>query len=222
MRLIIRQLIMAIPSSQHPNYPLFHCVNKGWKEGSMVVFHFLPSNECEARMYISGLIAYLRATASPWYLELFKPTARARSLGTSWDPNTRQLTSALDSTFTDSLNQDPIYDVTNSTAALLSSYQNKDDSTIHTSIAFDVPITDGASLGFYKDTDSISTFRSNVRSALKKKKETTSTGTPTTTSSTPAHSVSFASNFQGHKLDDASVSKMSNTASALKVATLET
>jgi hypothetical protein len=88
--LSLRQLIMAIPSSQHPNYPLFHCVNKGWKEWSTVVFHFLPSNECEARMYISGLIAYLCATASPWYLELFKPTARARSLSTSWDPNTRQ------------------------------------------------------------------------------------------------------------------------------------
>jgi hypothetical protein len=65
--LSLRQLIMAIPSSQHPNYPLFHCVNCGWKEGSTVVFHFLPNNESEARMYISGLIAYLRATALPWY-----------------------------------------------------------------------------------------------------------------------------------------------------------
>jgi hypothetical protein len=67
--LSICQLIMVIPSTLHPNYPLFHCVNKGWKEGSTVVFHFLPSNESEARMYISGLIAYLRATALPWYLE---------------------------------------------------------------------------------------------------------------------------------------------------------
>ncbi len=65
--LSLRQLIMAIPSSQHPNYPLFHCVNRGWKEGSTVVFHSLPNNESEARMYISGLIAYLRATALPWY-----------------------------------------------------------------------------------------------------------------------------------------------------------
>jgi hypothetical protein len=42
------QLLMAIPSSNHPSYPLFHCINKGWKEGSTVVFHFLPSNESEA------------------------------------------------------------------------------------------------------------------------------------------------------------------------------
>jgi hypothetical protein len=107
----LRQLIMAIPSSNHLNYLLFHCVNKGWKEGSTVVFHFLPSNESEARMYILGLIAYLRATALPWYLDLFKPIARSRSHGTTWDPKTRQLTSVLDSNFNDTLQQDPIYDL---------------------------------------------------------------------------------------------------------------
>jgi hypothetical protein len=54
----LRQIIMSIPSSSHSNIPLFHCVNRGWKEGSTVVFHFLPSHESEAHMYISGLIAY--------------------------------------------------------------------------------------------------------------------------------------------------------------------
>jgi hypothetical protein len=67
----LHQIIMGIPSSSHPNIPLFHCVNHGWKEGSTVVFHFLPSHESKARMYISGLIAYLRATALDWYLDLF-------------------------------------------------------------------------------------------------------------------------------------------------------
>jgi hypothetical protein len=80
--LSLHQLIMAIPSSKHPNYLLFNCVNKGWKEGSTVVFHFLPSNESEARMYISGLMAYFHAMALPWYLELFTPVARAKSHGT--------------------------------------------------------------------------------------------------------------------------------------------
>jgi hypothetical protein len=159
----LRQLNMAIPSSQYPNYPLFHCVNRGWKEGSTIVFHFLPNNESEARMYISGLIAYLRATALPWYLDLFKPVARARSQGTSWDPTTRQITSLLDSNVTETLALDPLYDLTNSDAALLSSSA--------TSIDIDVPSSDGISLGFYKDTDSISTFRSAARSPLKKKKE---------------------------------------------------
>jgi hypothetical protein len=115
------QLIMCIPSSQHLNYPFFHCVNCGWKEGSTVVFHFLPCNEGEARMYILGIIAYLRATALPWYQELFKPIARARSQGTTWDPETKQLHSVIDSNFTDSLQLDPIYDLTHSTGALLSS-----------------------------------------------------------------------------------------------------
>jgi hypothetical protein len=114
----LKELIMSIPSSLHPNYPLFHCVNRGWKEGSTMVFHFLPCNKSEARMYISGLIAYIRATALPWYLELFKPVARSRSLGTTWDPSTRQLTSSLDSNFNDSLKQDPLYNLSNSDAAL--------------------------------------------------------------------------------------------------------
>ncbi len=122
MDISLRQLIMGKPSSNHPNYPLFHCVNKGWKEGSTIVFHFLPSNESEARMYISGLVAYLRATALPWYLDLFKPVARSRSQGTSCHPVTRQLTSIMDSKFSDTLQQDSLYDLTESTAALLSSH----------------------------------------------------------------------------------------------------
>jgi hypothetical protein len=136
--LSLRQLIMAIPSSQHPKYPLFHCVNKGWKEGSTIVFHFLPCNESEARMYISGLIAYLRATASPWYLDLFKPIARSRSHGTTWDPSTRQLTSIVDINLIDSLKQDPLYDLTNSSAALLSSSQRTDGTSIVNSVTFNI------------------------------------------------------------------------------------
>jgi hypothetical protein len=164
----LRQLIMAIPSSNHPNYPLFHCVNRGWKEGSMVVFHFLPSNESKARMYISGLIAYLRTTALPWYLELFKPLARTRSQGTIWDPETKQLTSITDSNFTDTLQQDLLYGLMDSSAGLLSSFATATPTT-ENPVIFEIPMTDGASLGFFKDSDSISTFRSTARSALKKK-----------------------------------------------------
>jgi hypothetical protein len=207
--LSLRPLIMGIPSSQHPNYPLFHCVNRGWKEGSIVVFHFLSSNESEARMYISGLIAYLRATASPWYLDLFRPIARARSHGTTWDPTTRQLPSILDSNFTNTLQQDPSYNLTNSTAALLST----------TTIEFDIPVNDGLSLGLYKDSDPISTFHSTARSVLKKKKEKSSIGTSKMTNTTPTQSVTFAP-VTYEKIDNTSVSRMSDMAS--KVAGLET
>jgi hypothetical protein len=80
-------------------------------------------------------------------------------------------------------------------------------------------MNDGTSLGFFKDSDCISTFRSNVRSALKKKKDKTSQGAPTTFLSTPTQSVAIHPVLLGQKLDNASVSKMSDTAS--KVATLE-
>ncbi len=213
----LQQLIMSIPSSNHPNYPLFHCVNRGWKEGSTVIFHFLPSNESKARMYISGLIAYLRATALPWYLDLFKPRARSRSQGITWDPETKQLTSLLDYNFNDTLQQDPLYDLTDSSAGLLSSSAAA-ASMIENSIIFDIP-TDGGSFGLNKETDSISTFRSAAQGVLEKKGKS-STGTTQTSATTPTHSVSFAPFKYEPKLDNASVSKMSDTAS--KVAGLET
>jgi hypothetical protein len=208
----LRQIIMSIPSSQHKNYPLFHCVNRGWKEGSTVVFHFLPCHESEARMYISGIIAYLRATSLPWYQELFKPIARSRSQGTTWDPSTRQLHSLVDSNFADTLQQDPLYDLTNSDAGLLSAFHNEENR-----VQFDIPVNDGSSLGFFKDTDSITTFRSTVKSVLKKKKSPSAT--PSTIPSTPTQSISFCLGSQ-LKPDDTSVSRMSDTAS--KVAGLET
>jgi hypothetical protein len=180
----LRQLIMAIPSSQHPNYPLFHCVNRGWMEGSTVVFHFLPCNESESRMYISGLIAYLRATASPWYLDLFKPTAHSRSHGTTWDPTTKQITSLLDTYFPDTLRLDPLYDLSNSNAGLLSANPSANDNLENTSISFEVPLPDGASMDFYKDGDSISTFRRIAKSVLKKKKEKSSLNTTPTAATT--------------------------------------
>jgi hypothetical protein len=68
----------------------------------------------------------------------------------------------------ETLQQDPLYDLTNSSAALLSS--SSTTLSGDNSFVFEVPKTDGSSLRF--NTDSISTFRSTVRSALKKKKKT--------------------------------------------------
>jgi hypothetical protein len=51
-------------------------------------------------------------------------------------------------------------------------------------VIFEIPASDGASLGFFKDADSISTFRSTARSALKKKGKN-STGTTQTIATTP-------------------------------------
>jgi hypothetical protein len=72
------------------------------------------------------------------------------------------------------------------------------------------------SLGFHKDTDSISTFRS-TKSSLKKKGKN-SAGTIKTFLSTPTQSVTFAP-INLDKPDDTSLSCMSDTAS--KVAGLE-
>jgi hypothetical protein len=150
-------------------------------------------------------------------LDWFKPTARAHSLGTTWDPATKQITSTLDANFTDTLIQDPLYDLTNSYAALLSSDTNF---ASNNAILIDVPNNDGSPLGFYRDTDSISTFRSAVKSVLKRKKDRVSVNTPPTALWTPTQSVSFAPAAYSQKADDTSISRMSDTAS--KVAGLET
>jgi hypothetical protein len=86
-------------------------------------------------------------------------------------------------------------------------------------IQFDIPINDGMSLGFYKDTDSILTFCSTARSALKKKKEKSSINTIKTINTTPTQSVTFTP-ATNEKADEMSVSRMSDAAS--KVAGLET
>jgi hypothetical protein len=116
--------------------------------------------------------------------------------------------------------QDPLYDLTNSDATLLSAYLTNSNSSANTSIDFEVPTNDGISLGFYKDTDSISTFRSTACSALKKKRDKNSTGTPQTKTSTPTQSVSFAPSIFSPKPNNTSMSRLSDTAS--KVAGLET
>jgi hypothetical protein len=79
----------------------------------------------------------------------------------TWDPETKQITSIVDSNFTETLQQDPHYDLTESSAGLLSSFETS-SSEAEKPVIFEVPPSDGVSLGFFKDTDSISTFHSTA------------------------------------------------------------
>jgi hypothetical protein len=82
---------MEIPSPSDPAIPLFHSVDKMWRSKRGVCFTFAPINEADARMYIAGLVPYLKHTADPWYMNLFTQDARNLHRSNQWDPNTRQV-----------------------------------------------------------------------------------------------------------------------------------
>jgi hypothetical protein len=56
------KVIMNIMSSKFPGKPVFHSVDPTWGSDNGVTFTFIPENESEARMYIAGLVPYIRDT----------------------------------------------------------------------------------------------------------------------------------------------------------------
>jgi hypothetical protein len=57
----LRQVLMNIPSSTHEGVPVFHSIDRQWRSESIITFTFLPDNESDGRMFIGGLIPFLRA-----------------------------------------------------------------------------------------------------------------------------------------------------------------
>lgn len=72
----LRGLIMDVPSLKVPGCPLFHSVDKTWRSNSMVIFTVMPQNELDARMFIEGLIPYLRDQVDPCFLSSFTNKAQ--------------------------------------------------------------------------------------------------------------------------------------------------
>jgi hypothetical protein len=62
LRASLHQVLMEIKSSIYPDFPVFHSIDRTWRSDSSVTFTFLPENESDARMYIAGLVPYLRDT----------------------------------------------------------------------------------------------------------------------------------------------------------------
>jgi hypothetical protein len=53
---------MEIKSTVYPDFPVFHSIDQAWGSDSNATFTFLPENNSDARMYITGLIPYLQDT----------------------------------------------------------------------------------------------------------------------------------------------------------------
>jgi hypothetical protein len=89
-KLTLGQVLMSIKSSKFPNCPLFHTINKSYRDPKGITFTFVPENESHGRMYIAGLIPYLRSI-HPWYLDQFTKAAKTRDRSLVWDAQTQQI-----------------------------------------------------------------------------------------------------------------------------------
>lgn len=148
--LSLRSVLMNIESSRYPGCPVFHAIDRAYGSDNGVTFNFLPENESEAHMYISGLVPYLRDTAGEWYLNAFTAEAVERAQDSSWDPETKQISSTTDVWVKNTLTMDEEMNYTD--------YPTEEPANVH----FDMPSfrhQNGPS-PIFKDHDSVSTFHS--------------------------------------------------------------
>jgi hypothetical protein len=146
----LRELLQDIKSSSFPGTPLFHTIDKGWGTDNDIHFTFIPENEAEGRMFITGLVPFIRDTADPWYLALFTPDAIDRHTDAAWDPNTNQLASTSDVWINGSITLDG--DLTG---------EPGDTSDQQLQVAVETPRPFAGVPPVIRDTDSISTFNTN-------------------------------------------------------------
>jgi hypothetical protein len=87
---------LSLNTSKFPEFSIFHAIGRAWGSDNGVTFNFLPENESEGHMYISGLAPYLRDTAGEWYLNAFKFEAIEHHQNSSWDPVMKHILSTTD------------------------------------------------------------------------------------------------------------------------------
>lgn len=76
------------------NKPLFHSVDCTWRSCTGITLTFLPENEADTRSFVAGLIPYIKATHSSWFLKLFSEDSQLQHLNLTWNSTTRQAYSA--------------------------------------------------------------------------------------------------------------------------------
>jgi hypothetical protein len=156
--LSLREIIMQIKSSRFPGHPVFHAVDPTWGSDNSVNFNFHPENEAEARMYIAGLVPYIRDMRGEHYLKLFSSEAIDRHMDSVFDETTKQIYSNTDIWVNNSLALD---EKCNFTDVPVASFSNPHP------FANESPTPT-----VYRDTDSVSTFRSKVSMNIKEDKQT--------------------------------------------------
>jgi len=137
---------MNIKSSRFADKPVFHTVDPVWGTDNGVTFTFIPENEAEARMFIAGLIPYIRDTLGEGHLQPFTTEAVDRHADSVYDSTTRQISSITDIWIHNSLALNGEFNFT----------ANPNDifqATSRVEVNEEIPSN-------FKDSNSISTFRS--------------------------------------------------------------
>jgi hypothetical protein len=130
---------------------VFHAIDKAWGLDNGVNFNFLPENESEARMYISGLVPYVRDAAGEWYLNAFTTEAIETHQDSTWDPETKQISSTTDVWVKNTLTMDEELNYTE--------FPTEEPVTVQ----FNIPNfrqQQSNPSPIFKDQDSVSTFHS--------------------------------------------------------------
>jgi hypothetical protein len=92
----LRQVIMDIPSSKFPGKPVFHTLDPAWGSDNGVTFTFIQENEAEVRMYISGMVPYIREMYGEELLKAFSADSVERHSDSIFDLVTKQISSTTD------------------------------------------------------------------------------------------------------------------------------
>jgi hypothetical protein len=146
----LRQILLNIPSKIFHKKPLFHTVDRSWRSQTGITFTFLPENEEDARSFIAGLIPFLKATESPWFMKLFSEEAKLQHLHSRWDSTTRQVFLAKEAELEDLVAYDDEMNKSDEPTS------QRDSSLVEVNIAQNSSLEENPEL--YKDDDSVSTF----------------------------------------------------------------
>jgi hypothetical protein len=152
--LSLRTVLMNIQSSKYPGSSVFHSIDKTWGSDNGVTFTFIPENELEGQMYMTGMIPYLRDAVGEWYLNAFMVEAIETHSDSTWDPETKQISSTTDAWVKNSLALDEEFNYTE--------YPMEQNPII-----FDIPVFTQQFKDvppIVRDYDSVSTFHSKYSS----------------------------------------------------------
>jgi hypothetical protein len=92
----LREILMNIKSTKFPGHPVFHVIDPAWGSDNGVNFNFHPDNKLGTRMYIAGLIPYIRDTRGEEYLNAFSAEAIECHMDSVFDIETKQIFSNTD------------------------------------------------------------------------------------------------------------------------------
>ncbi len=213
----IRQVLMNIPSTEYEGASVFHTIDRSWRDENGVTFTFVPENDSDGRMYVAGLIPYLRSI-DPWFLTMFTEDARNMHRLSHWDEQSKQIFSSDELGMGDNVYEDDDLNCSDEPTAI----RPEVGSTRPIEVVIpEVEIT-GIKPTMFNDKDSVSTFRSKYKEtannpvqAPKRSKVKPSVQFSPHASTTASSALQIPADVNKNTNDDGSVSKMSDTASRL-------